>query len=67
MKSKDDLLTTGDAAIELGVHRSRIYALINSGRLVASRLGDILVIKASDLDAVRVRKPGRPKTGKKTK
>lgn len=58
---KEKLLTTTDAAKELSVHRSRIYALVKSGRLKAEWLGDILVIKLSDLDAVRDRKPGRPK------
>lgn len=53
-------LTTKEAAKELGVHHSRIYALINSGRLPASRFGSVLVIKESDLELVRERKPGRP-------
>jgi len=54
------LLTTKQAAEELGVHQSRIYALINSHRLQATRFGNSWMIKESDLEAVRVRKPGRP-------
>lgn len=61
---KDKLLSTTEAAKILGVHRSRIHALIKAGRLKADRLGDkMLVIKESDLKALRVGKPGRPKKG----
>lgn len=59
--SEERLLTTKEAAEELGVHQSRIYALINSKKLPAARFGNVFVIKLSDIDAIRERKPGRPK------
>jgi excisionase family DNA binding protein len=58
--SEERLLTTKEAAQILGVHQSRIYALVNSGRLKATRFGNALVIKESDLEPIRERKPGRP-------
>ena len=58
--SKEKPLTTTDAAKELNVSRSRIYALIKSGRLKAEAFGRDYLIHFADLDAVRERKPGRP-------
>jgi excisionase family DNA binding protein len=55
------ILTTKEAADILGVHQSRIYALIESQRLPATRFGKSWIIQESDLEAVRERKPGRPK------
>lgn len=62
-----ELLTTQDAANKLGVHRSRIHALIQSGRLPAVKFGNVYMIKESDLRLVEDRKPGRPpkKAGEK--
>lgn len=57
---EERLLTTKEAAEILGVHQSRIYALVNSGRLKAKRFSNVLIIKESDLEPVRERKPGRP-------
>lgn len=59
--SEERLLTTKQAAEALGVQQSRIYHLITAGRLVAARFGSAWMIKESDLEAVKVRKPGRPK------
>ena len=53
-------LTAAQAATELGVTKRRVIALIEAGRLKAERLGNMFVIKPSDLDAVRERKNGRP-------
>jgi excisionase family DNA binding protein len=55
-----NVLTALEAAAELGVSRSRIFALIRSGRLAAERIGTQYVIKPRDLEKVRERKPGRP-------
>ena len=55
-----ELLTTQEAADRLGVHRSRIHALIQSGRLPAQKFGNVYTIKAGDLKLVAERKPGRP-------
>lgn len=55
------LLTTAQAAERLGVTRWRVNALIKAGRLKAQKMGQIFLIEEGDLEAVRVRKPGRPK------
>lgn len=55
------LVTVSNAAIELGVTRARVHALIRDGRLPAEKLGTQYVIKPKDLDKVRDRKPGRPR------
>lgn len=62
-----ELLTTKQAAERLGVHRSRVHALIKAGRLPAEKFGNVYVIKESDLKLVEDRKPGRPSTKKAAK
>ncbi|MGH8068560.1 MAG: helix-turn-helix domain-containing protein [Candidatus Entotheonellia bacterium] len=54
-------LTTQQAAAALGVTQRRVVALIQAGRLKASRLGRDWLIPAQALEAVRERKPGRPR------
>ena len=54
------LLTTADAARELGVSKRRVQALIAAGRLKAERFGFLWMIDSRDLEAVRHRPPGRP-------
>ena len=56
-----ELLTTQDAADRLGVHRSRIHALIQAGRLPAQKFGSVYMIKEEDLKLVEDRKVGRPR------
>ena len=56
-----DILTTKDAADILGVSIMRVYALIREGRLEATKHGRDWLIKPEALEAVRVRKWGRPK------
>lgn len=56
-----DLISTEQAAADLGVSRRRVQALIKSGRLKATKVGRVYVIRPKDLESVRVRKPGRPK------
>ncbi len=55
------MLTTAQAAAELGVTPCRIQALIRKGRLVAQKIGRDWQIHPRALDAVRDRKPGRPR------
>jgi excisionase family DNA binding protein len=54
------LLTTAEVAERLGVHRTRVHALIVAGRLPAQKFGPIYMIKESDVKLVEERKPGRP-------
>lgn len=61
------LLTTAQAAEKLGVTRWRVNQLIQHGRLRATRMGQIFVIKEHDLKAVENRKPGRPSKVKEQK
>lgn len=57
-----NLITTADAARELGITIRRVQALIGdgTGRLRAQRVGQIWLIDPTSLDAVRERPPGRP-------
>ena len=58
-------MTTREAAAELGVTTRRVIALITAGRLKARRVqtqrGPVYIIRIADLEAVRIRKAGRPK------
>jgi excisionase family DNA binding protein len=54
-----DLISTEQAAKALGVTRRRVQALIKTGRLKAEKVGRVYVIRPKDLEAVRVRTPGR--------
>ena len=54
------MLTTQEAASELGIKPARVRQLILAGRLVAEKHGRDWLINPDDLDAVRIRKPGRP-------
>lgn len=60
----EDPITTQEAAESLGVTQRRIQALIKSGRLPAKPVGNsrLLLIERKDLELVRDRPPGRPKT-----
>ena len=55
------MLTTSQAADALGVTPQRVRALILAGRLKAVKVGRDWLIRPPDLDAVRNRKPGRPR------
>jgi excisionase family DNA binding protein len=59
--SPDDLLSTAQAAAELGIKQPRLNVLLNSGRLAAMRVGKVWIIRRGDLDAVRDRRTGRPR------
>jgi excisionase family DNA binding protein len=64
---KDELLSVQAAAAELGVSPRRVQKLIQDGRLPAETLkgSNVLIIRAKDLERVRVRPTGRPKKGAK--
>lgn len=53
-------LTTSEAAAELDVTVRRVQAMIADGRLKARKIGRDWMIRPSDLDKVRDRRPGRP-------
>jgi excisionase family DNA binding protein len=55
------LLTTKEAAEQLGISIRRVQELVKSGRLPADKFGRALVIRESDLKLVEERKVGRPK------
>ena len=55
-----DLLTTREAAEKLNVSMRRVRALIESGNLPSQQYGRDHLIKESDLELVKNRKPGRP-------
>jgi excisionase family DNA binding protein len=61
-----ELLTTQEAAEELGVTDSRVRQLIIDGKLPAQKFGRSHMIKRSDLKDVEIGNRGRPrKDGKK--
>lgn len=59
-----ELISVVEAAAKLGVTRERVGVLIRAGRLKAIKVGRVYVIQSRALEAVKVRKPGRPKTKK---
>jgi excisionase family DNA binding protein len=61
------IISTTEAGRRLGVTAVRVRALIESGRLKAIKVGGAWLIDPKDLDAVKVRKVGRPKSRKGTK
>lgn len=58
--SQRDLLTTREVAERLNVSLRRVRALIESGKLPSEQYGRDHLIKESDLELVKDRKPGRP-------
>lgn len=54
-------LTTHEAARILGVTPERVIALIKAKRLPAEKVSGVWIIKESDLELVKDRKPGRPR------
>lgn len=55
------MITTKEAADDLGVSMRRVTALIKNGRLPSQQIGREHLIEKSDLELVRARKVGRPK------
>lgn len=58
--SEKDLLTTREVAEKLKISMRRVRALIESGNLPSTQYGRDHLIKESDLELVKDRKPGRP-------
>ncbi len=58
---ENELLSTKDAAVRLGISPMRIRALISAGRLPSQLIGRDHIIQESDLALVSERKAGRPK------
>lgn len=55
------MITTTEAAKRLNISLRRVQAMITSGRLKAQKVGRDWLIKATDLEAVKSRKTGRPR------
>jgi excisionase family DNA binding protein len=56
----ENLLTTEEVAVRLGVTGSRVRAMIRDERLPAQKFGHVHMIKEADLQLVKDRKTGRP-------
>jgi excisionase family DNA binding protein len=61
-----NLISAAEAAKRLNVTSSRVRKMIDSGRLKATKVGNMWVINPKDLDAVKDRKVGRPRKARKT-
>ena len=61
-----NLISATEAAERLNVTPTRIRAMISSGRLKATKVGNMWVINPKDLDAVKDRKVGRPRKARKS-
>jgi excisionase family DNA binding protein len=59
------IIGTTEAARRLGISDARVRALIMSKRLKAVKVGGAWLIDPKDLDAVKVRKVGRPRKARK--
>jgi len=55
------MLSVTQAARILNVNTSRVRALIRSKRIKAEKVGGVWVMQRKALEAVKVRKAGRPK------
>ena len=55
------MLTTTEAARILGVNQSRVRQLLLRGRLKGRHAGRDWRIRLQDLEAVRIRRTGRPR------
>lgn len=47
------MISTGEAARRMGVHRSTVWHWISTGALRAEKTGGVLAIKPADLDRFR--------------
>ena len=59
------IISAAEAARRLNVTPARVRAMISSGRLKATKVGNMWVIDPKDLDAVKDRKVGRPRKVRK--
>jgi len=60
------IIDTTEAARRLNVTPTRVRAMINSGRLKATKIGIVWMIDPKHLEAVKDRKVGRPRKVLKT-
>lgn len=60
-RADETYISTSEAAEILGVTRQRVLQLIEQGRLKATKVANVYLIRKTDLSAVEERKPGRPK------
>lgn len=60
-----EFLTTKEVADKLGVTIRRVQAMIESGRLPATKFGRDYMIREKDLKLVEDRKAGRPRKDNK--
>lgn len=58
-----ELIGVGEAAKRLGVHRQRVYELIEAGRIATVKIAGRILIDAAELEKpdIKDRKPGRPR------
>ena len=56
----DDLLSTSEVAIQLGVTRQRVFELIKTDRLRAKKVGRSYVVHSNDVLSLSRFKVGRP-------
>jgi excisionase family DNA binding protein len=59
------IIDTTEAARRLSVTPTRVRAMINSGRLKATKVGIVWMIDPKDLDELKDRKVGRPRKARK--
>ena len=59
---ENELLSTAEAADLLGVSARRVLQMIEKGKLPASRVAGVAVIRRADVLAVERRPAGRPVT-----
>jgi len=60
------IISTAEAARRLGVTANRVRKMILAKRLKAMKVGREWLIDPKDLDAVKDRKVGRPRTSRKS-
>jgi excisionase family DNA binding protein len=56
------LISTKDAALRLKLSIRRVQELVKAGRIPAQIIGGVYLIDHRDLELVKNRKPGRPKS-----
>jgi len=62
--ARKQFITTGEASERLKVSALRVRQLVRAGRIRGEKFARDWLIDPASLAAVRVRKPGRPKSAK---
>ncbi len=60
MSSRNEYITTNEAADVLGVTRQRVLQLIQDGRLPAEKFANVYMIRPADLSNIEGKPMGRP-------